>query len=474
MRMKTTLLLLASAVAFGQPASRSEWQIAPKLAPGLELAYTGAYLEESLVPNVQFQRQYRLETLVFVLEAGPSHWNVAFMTALSQRTPQVEPGAKEIHTLSVRLDLHQVDAQGRLRDADGATPLVALQGPPTHETGCFVEAPPMRLTKESRWEVNEDGRPPRSWQVAGVEAVNGVTCVKLIGQQQSPDWDRPRGDQTAWRRRDVLWIAPQRGVAHKVQRVIERRDPARRDPTHRSTITYELSNAIVCPAPLLEDRKREILRGRKFQEDAAALLKEPAKNRPQLDALLHRVSVHIDNQAPTPYRKSVVHLASRLEYAKNNNTAPDLPVEDDPRPTAVGLGQRVPDFVVNELTGKQSFRLSRLLGRPVLVFFYVPTAETGRDILEFAQRLVEKHGDKIAVMPMAVTSDVAFVRKQHGELQLPFPILDGRGMHLTFGVQNTPRLVLLDGEGIVRGAHTGWGVHIPREIQDELQRWLAK
>ena len=134
----------------------------------------------------------------------------------------------------------------------------------------------------------------------------------------------------------------------------------------------------------------------------------------------------------------------------------------------------LPDFVARELSGKQSARLSRLLGRPVLVFFYSPTSDLGKEVLQFAKTLTQQHGDKLAVMAMAVTNDADFALKQHATMQLPFAILDGRGMHLTFGVKDTPRLVLLDGEGIVRSADTGWAYQVPREIQDELQHWLRK
>lgn len=473
--MKTSLFLLACACSLGQPVSRSEWQLTPQLAPGLELVYVGTYTEEKLVPNVQFQRQYRLETLVFVLDANNRQAEVAVMTALSTREPGLEPGVKQTKVISARLDFGQVDSQGKLREANGAAALVSLSGPPTFEVGCFVEAPATRLTKNSMWEINEETRPPRSWQIVGVEAVNGVTCIKLAGQQQSTDWDRPRGDQTAWRRRDTVWIAPQLGVAQKVQRVIEQRDPARRDPTHRSVVQYELDSQFRYPGRLFEDRKQEVQRIKKFQEDATVLLRQPAQNRPQLDSLIKKVSNHLENQAPTPYRKAVVHLASRLENAKNGNAAVEPMPDENPQPAAtVGVGQRVPDFVVEELGGKQSVRLARLLGRPVLVFFYNPATDTGKEVLQFAKGLVQKHGDKINVMAMAATNDVAFARKQHADLQLPFTILDGRGLHMTFGVTATPRLVLLDSDGCVREAHTGWGFHVPREIQDELERCLRK
>lgn len=474
--MKTSFLLLACACSLGQPTSRSEWQLTPQLAPGQELVYTGTYTEESLVPNVHFHRQYRLETLIFVFEAAARQWDVAVMTTLSERVMRPEPGAKEAKPASVRLDLAKLDAQGRLRDAKGATPLVSLSGPPTLEAGCFVEVPGTRLAKNSQWEVNEDSRPPRSWQVAGIETVNGVTCVKLVGQQQSLDWDRPRGDQAAWRRRDVVWMSPQLGVAQKVERTIERRDPLRRDPTERSIVQYELTSPFRYPGRLFEDRKQEILKAKKFNDEATALLQQPIPNRPQLDGLIKKVSVHLEYQAPTPYRKAIVHLASRLDDVKNGKTTPNPVVADNPPPmTAVGLGQRVPDFVVKAFTGQEeSVRLSRMLGRPVLVFFYAPTGATGREVVEYAKTLAQQHGDKLAIMPMAVTNDAKLVRQQHQDMLLPFAILDGRAMHLTFAVDATPRIVLLDADGIVCYAHTGWGAQVSRELQDELRLRLRK
>ena len=57
--MNTACCLLMGALTLGQTTSRSEWQLAPQLAPGLELVYEGTYTEETLIPNVQFQRQYR-------------------------------------------------------------------------------------------------------------------------------------------------------------------------------------------------------------------------------------------------------------------------------------------------------------------------------------------------------------------------------------------------------------------------------
>src|SRR5581483_10408807 len=119
---------------------------------------------------------------------------------------------------------------------------------------------------------------------------------------------------------------------------------------------------------------------------------------------------------------------------------------------------------VSSLTDKEPARLDRYLGRPVLVVFYNPQTSTGVQVLRFAKAQAEAQRDRIAILAMAVTRDAEAARKQHADLHLPFPILDGQGMRLTFGVEATPRLVVLDGDGIVRAATTGWGYQTPTEM----------
>jgi hypothetical protein len=41
-------------------------------------------------------------------------------------------------------------------------------------------------------------------------------------------------------------------------------------------------------------------------------------------------------------------------------------------------------------------------------------------------------------------------------------------------VESTPKLVLIDANGIVRAAYTGWGREMPDEIGEELKRWLEQ
>ena len=66
------------------------------------------------------------------------------------------------------------------------------------------------------------------------------------------------------------------------------------------------------------------------------------------------------------------------------------------------------------------------------------------------------------------------MQKQHKDLKLPFSILDGNGMHHTFGVDGLPRIVVVDGEGVVRAASTGWGVYTPAEVHEQVKACMKK
>jgi hypothetical protein len=472
MSMQTSSLLLILSLALGQPGSSAEWVLSPRLSPGLELAYSGDLIEESLLPNVQFQRTWRVESTVLVLEGNGKSWDLAIMTVIRQKSQEGEPRRAPS---SVRLEFAKVDAQGRLQGASlPKTP--CLNGPSTIEAGWFVEAPTTRVGRNSFWEAAEEGQLPRTWQVLGSEVAGGMACVKIQGQQQSEDWDRPRADQAAWRRRDIVWLSQQMGVACKIERTIEKRDPARREPTSRTIARFELDSPLRYPGKLFDDRKKEILTAKKFQDDAQALLKQPAQSKLQIDSLLKRVSHHMEHAAPTPYRKAIQSLETRLIAARKGEIPPEEAVEAKVGGaiSAITVGQKVPDFVTTDLASRETLRLSRMLGRPVFVFFYNPSAESSREVLRFALKLHGDHGDKIRVMAMAATSDPKTALQQQADMKLPFPVLDGNGMHITFGVDATPRLVLLDGEGVLRCAYTGWGLHIPLEIEQELARCLTK
>jgi hypothetical protein len=147
----------------------------------------------------------------------------------------------------VRLELARVDPQGRVVAATGLPLAISLDGPTTLERGAFIEFPRGRVRLEQTWQETEEGRPARAWRVTGVGVVNGTNC-----------------EGTAWRRRDQVWLAPRWGVAYRVERTLEQREPGSREPTRRAVMRYEMESSIPYPAQLYEERRREILQACAF------------------------------------------------------------------------------------------------------------------------------------------------------------------------------------------------------------------
>jgi hypothetical protein len=468
--MVKSICTLVCSLTLGQLVERGDWQLSPQLTRGLELVYSGTYLEESLAPNVKHQKPYRLATTLFVLGADKRYADVAIMTVLSEMDPRpVQPGTPPTAARSsVRFEKATVDRQGRLHTLDNKPLSIAVNGPATLEIGFLAEVPLTPLGKNAAWDVQEEGHPARNWQIAGTEVCAGKTCVKLVANQQSDDWDHPRADQTAWRRQDILWLTPQLNVAQKVDRVIERRDPAHTVPTHRSTVRYTLDSDVRYPGRLFDDRQHEIQTLSRFQAEAAPLFKQPAHHRSQIENILRKVAHHIEHQPATPYRPAVLHFRQQLEAAKNGEPAVQTVYEEPAAVRKIGVGEHMPDFAITCLTEKQPLHLKQMLGRPTLMVFYNPATTMGRTVLLYAKELCDKQAGKVQVLAMAVTEDAALARKQHAELQLPFPILDGHALRLTLSVEHTPRFVLLDGDAVVRWEMTGWGDHVPGEIAQEL------
>lgn len=472
--MLASIYLLSCALTVGQANDRAEWQLTPQLTPGLELVYRGSFVDESLIPNVQHHRQYHLETNVLVLDAKAKGWRAAILTALSIQDGGQLTAKKNEGPTSVRLELVDVDIQGRVRIGEKVLE-VPLAGPPTLEGHFLVPAPLVKVGRHFLWQVGEEGRPVQSWQIVGTEPCGGVSCVKITGVQQSEDWDKPRADQTAWRRRDTIWLLPQLNFAQKVERIIERREPARQGPTQRTTARYELDTRLKYPDGMFADRKQEILLAKKFHDDALPLVKKPAQSRLEISGLLQRLTTHLERTKSLHYRKAFTHVKDMLESARQTGPAVPQAIEESLPPTleALTIGQRAPDFAVSCLTADETARLQSHRGKPVLVVFYNPATPMGREVIDYVKQLNEKHRASVAIMAMAVTQDAELVRKQHREMRLAFPILDGNGMRLSFGAVQTPRVVLLDGEGMVRMTQTGWGYQTPGEIHEEVQRCLV-
>jgi peroxiredoxin len=453
--------------------SNGEWQLGPKLGRAQELVYRGSFNEEATGSGVQFNRAYRLESRVFILDATNRGLEAAFFTVLKQRGGPNER-SEDTAPSSVRLELVRIDGQGHVEADPGVALAVALEGPTTLECGAFVETPLDRVRLEQTWQVNEDGRPMRSWQVIGTEMVNGTSCVKLTGTQQSDDWDHPRADRTAWHRQDTVWLSPRLGVAYRVERVIERREPARDKPTQKSVLRYELESSLPYPQKLYEDRRQEITQAHAFFESAAPLLAQPGKSGPQLEALQAKITHHLDHQPPTPYREAVLQMKRRVEAARRGESPP-APLPEPARPVAsvAANGVTAPDFTATDFGTRELVHLQRWLGKPVVLVFYAPSSPTAEDLLHFAQTLQDTYKGQVNVLGMAMSDDGDAVRKQRDALHVTFPLLNGSGLRHSFAIEATPKVVVLDSTGVVRSGYVGWGSETPNAVVEDVKRWLS-
>ena len=477
--MTATLFMLGCLIAPAQAAPgaawRGEWTVAPRLSKAQELLYRGAFTEEAAGGSVQFSRAFRIESRIFVLDTPPQGADVAFLTVLKKReTPSGAPAvAGPPPAESVRLELARVDSRGVVAAGPGASFTVPLEGPPTVECGAFAAVPDGRVAADSTWETGEAGRPIHVWRVAGPDMVDGVRCLKLEGVQKSDDWDKPRADHTAWRRTDLVWLGPRLGVAARVQRVIERREPGHDEPTYKSVLRYELEEPMQYPGRLFEERQREIVQAHAFAEAAAPLLSNPARYGTQLSALLNRIAYHLDHEPQTPYREAVLQVKRRVEAAQRGETPPAPPAEDKPDAVVVAaVGEPAPDFLAPDLATSNSFRLRHALGKPVLLVFYNPASPTAIDVLDYAQRM--SASNKLTVLALSMSGDPDVARKQRATLKLTLPVLDGTGLRISYDVDGTPKLMLLDADGVLRGEYTGWGRETPDEVMGDLRRWGPK
>src|SRR5262249_13838349 len=171
------LCLLSCAFAAAQSGDRTDWLLAPKLHQGQELVYRGAVSEIALGSAVEFNRSYRLEHRVFVLEKSARGLEVAFFTVLRLRLANKIDAGQDQDPSSVRLEIATVDARGKLMPPAGISFAVPLDGPATVECGAFVEFPDERVRIGRSWEVIEDSRPIRIWKLTGLDTINGSRCL---------------------------------------------------------------------------------------------------------------------------------------------------------------------------------------------------------------------------------------------------------------------------------------------------------
>jgi hypothetical protein len=459
-----------------QPGERSEWLLLPQLGRAQEFVYRGTYEEKAAGSDLDFERKYNLRGVAFVLDATPRGAEAAFLTVLRPRNGR---GARveEATPTSARLEVVRVDPQGRLTGEPGASLLAPLEGPPTIEIGAFVEVPRQAVGVGKSWLTDEDGRPPRKWSVSGTESINGTNCVKIVGVQKSDDWEQPRADRIAWWRQDTVWIAPRLGFAYKVERTIKRREPAHKQPFYQSLLTYELETRSEYPRQIYDDIRREVLQTRDFADAATPLLPTPGRYTEQIEALLARIKYHTDHHtiALSSYREPLLHLQRRLEAARRGETAPAGSLEHTEAPPSVTtMGKPVPEFLTSDFTSSEVGRLRRWKGKPLVMIFYAPTSALAENVLRLGEEISVSSKGEVGVLALAMSDDGDAVRKQRADLKVTMPVYDGRALRQTYDVKATPKVMVIDARGVLRGDWIGWGEETRGAVWQELRRCGVK
>jgi len=123
------------------------------------------------------------------------------------------------------------------------------------------------------------------------------------------------------------------------------------------------------------------------------------------------------------------------------------------------LGKPAPDFTLKDVDGGE-VKLSALRGKPVLLDFWATWCEPCRESMPHVQSLHEQFKDMGLVVLGIDTNEPADKARQYfADQKYSFANLLGAGNDVVknYGANSIPRLILIDKDGMVRYAHTGWG-----------------
>jgi len=471
----------AAAQAHGQPS------VGLRLNRGQELLYSGSFAEEICKQKSKISRRFLMENRILVLEVFPTGAKIALQTIIQSDKAKDRPDKLDPRTVS--LVLAQVDLKNLLTTDQGKRLELPIGGPPKIEGGAFVEVPADGVESNKEWMIPEADRPRHYWRKTGVESIDGQMCYKLIGAQQSDDWDHPNAGKTAWRRQDTVWLSPRNGFPLRYERIMEQREPTSSEPSYRSLARFHLESSLVYPGQLLRDRQAEVKLFCQYSQLAESYLLEPSLDSPRrLGSLAAKIGYHCDTQPPTPYREALQELQRRLESASRGELPPVIkPKVQEPKAkqtpgseiTApdmgfgawhLGLtaGAAAPDFEATDLASNVPIHLQVLRDKPVLLLFYNPSSPTARETLRFAQTINQTN--QVHVLGLSVAGESSGALQQAKEMGVEFPIVAGVDLRPVYGVDATPKIVVIDADGMVRRTFEGWGDETAVLIREELGR----
>jgi hypothetical protein len=439
----------------------------PALQKGDERVYVGTVEEAVDRPANRFRRKHDLE--VRVLALNPT--DVAVLTQLRRADDAVSgavgtvSGAKTDRVpATARLDLlrtrHTATGREVLLLSPTGSPLVLDRDTPLRAL------PAVPIDSFSPFEFGM--LPARPGTPDGEETLNGERCLKHTVTDQSANWDKPVGGEVSWQRIETVWVSTRDHTVRRVNRSIRQRDGLM--VAVWIDTRFELSEQANIPGRTFDRYRRDVEVGVLAARDVSPLLADAVRlgARP-FENLLKRLDEHLEeNETPTPYREGVLAVRRQIDAARRGQTVAAAPLPPLVTTTAaLGVGSVAPDF----RTG--TFRLADHRGKPVVLVFFKPAAETTDLPLAIADAVARLYGDRVTVVPLVVFGETVAGVKDRDRLKLRVPIYDGATAGPAYGVDTIPRFIVADSAGKVSFTFAGVGAETGFLVKEELDRLLA-
>ena len=136
------------------------------------------------------------------------------------------------------------------------------------------------------------------------------------------------------------------------------------------------------------------------------------------------------------------------------------------------VGKPAPEFTLNDIDGRE-IKLASMRGKAVLLDFWATWCEPCRESMPHVQALYDQFQEKGLVVLGIDTNEPAEKAGQYFvDQKYTFANLLGSGSDVikNYGANAIPRVVLIDKDGVVRYAHSGWGPRM--DITPEVKKLI--
>lgn len=141
----------------------------------------------------------------------------------------------------------------------------------------------------------------------------------------------------------------------------------------------------------------------------------------------------------------------------------------------VDVGDR-PELALTDLDGEE-VKLSKLRGKVVIIDLWATWCEPCRTSMPFYQELYDEHRDDgLRILAVSVDENRSGVSAFRDRHELTFSVLVDED-HRTaeaFSPPTMPTAYLVDGDGVVRHRHTGFGDDAAEEIEARILELLGE